>query len=148
MHKLPEFKLPLWSSLQKLSARFAQVYNCTRTISIQMGLSALTHLFSMLVLVTLGQALGLNFDLLVYLVVIPPVILLTLLPLSFAGWGIREGAMIGIFALIGAPEAPVLALSIIYGLTLIAASLPGLWFFAHDRQWWQNSDTEIENNKD
>lgn len=142
MHKLPEWKLPLWSSLQKLSARFAQVYNCTRTISIQMGLSALTHLFSMLVLVTLGRALGLEFDLLVYLVVIPPVILLTLLPLSFAGWGIREGAMIGIFALIGAPEAPVLALSIIYGLTLIAASLPGLWFFAHDRQWWQNNDTD------
>jgi uncharacterized membrane protein YbhN (UPF0104 family) len=149
MHKLPAWKLPLWSSLQKLSSRFAQVYNCPRTISIQMGLSAITHLFSMLVLVTLGQALGLNFDLLVYLVVIPPVILLTLLPLSFAGWGIREGAMIGIFALIGAPEAPVLALSIIYGLTLIAASLPGLWFFTKDRQWWQNNNIDdTENKKD
>jgi hypothetical protein len=142
MHKLPDWKLPLWSSLQKLSTRFAQVYNCPRTISIQMGLSALTHLFSMLVLVTLGKALGLEFDLLVYLVVIPPVILLTLLPLSFAGWGIREGAMVGIFSLIGAAPEPVLALSVIYGLTLITASLPGLWFFARNRQWWQNNNND------
>jgi hypothetical protein len=60
--------------------------------------------------------------------------------------------MVGIFALIGAEPAPVLALSVIYGLTLMAASLPGLWFFAHDRQWWQNSDTNdtepTENKKD
>jgi uncharacterized protein (TIRG00374 family) len=141
MHKLPEFNLPLWSSLQTLSRRFAQVYNCPKTIAIQLGLSMLTHLFSMLVLLTLGHALGLDFELMVYLVLIPPVILLTLLPLSFAGWGIREGAMIGIFVLIGATAEPVLALSVIYGLTLMASSAPGLWFFARDRQWWQNNQS-------
>jgi len=139
LHKLPRWKFPLWSSLQKLSRRFARVYRNSQTISIQLGLSVMTHLFSMLVLMTLGQSLGLNFELMVYLAVIPPVILLTLLPLSFAGWGIREGAMVGIFALIGAPAEAVLAMSVIYGLTLVAASLPGLWFFIHDKQWWQNA---------
>lgn len=143
LHKLPRWKLPLWSSLQKLSRRFARVYRNGRTISLQLGLSVITHLFSMLVLMSLGQSLGLNFDLMVYLAVIPPVILLTLLPLSFAGWGIREGAMIGIFALIGAPAEAVLAMSVIYGLTLVAASLPGLWFFIHDKQWWQNGQPAV-----
>lgn len=147
MHRLPSLPIPLWSSLQKLSARFAQVYSCSKTISIQMGLSLLTHAFSMLVLLTLGKALGLNFDFMVYLVVIPPVILLTLLPLSFAGWGIREGAMVSIFALIGAPSETVLALSLLYGFTLILASLPGLWFFIHDRQFWQNKNALKDNNK-
>lgn len=138
LHKLPRWRFPLWSSLQKLSRRFARVYRNGRTISIQLGLSVITHLFSMLVLMTLGQSLGLEFELMVYLAVIPPVILLTLLPLSFAGWGIREGAMVGIFALIGAPAEAVLAMSVVYGLTLVAASLPGLWFFIHDKQWWQS----------
>ena len=143
LHKLPRWKWPLWSSLQKLSRRFARVYRNGKTISIQLGLSVLTHLFSMLVLMTLGQSLGLEFELMVYLAVIPPVILLTLLPLSFAGWGIREGAMVGIFALIGAPVEAVLAMSVIYGLTLVAASLPGLWFFIHDKQWWQNGQPAV-----
>lgn len=143
LHKLPRWKLPLWSSLQKLSRRFARVYRNSKTISIQLGLSVLTHLFSMLVLMTLGQSLGLDFELMVYLAVIPPVILLTLLPLSFAGWGIREGAMVGIFALIGAPAEAVLAMSVVYGLTLVAASLPGLWFFIHDKQWWQKGQPSV-----
>jgi glycosyltransferase 2 family protein len=143
LHKLPRWRFPLWSSLQKLSRRFARVYRNGRTISIQLGLSVVTHLFSMLVLMTLGQSLGLDFELMVYLAVIPPVILLTLLPLSFAGWGIREGAMVGIFAMIGAPSEAVLAMSVIYGLTLVAASLPGLWFFIHEKQWWQNGQPSV-----
>jgi hypothetical protein len=146
LHRLPGWSFLLWSSLQKLSKRFALVYHCTRTISIQLILSVIIHLFSMLVLMTLGQALGLTFSFWVYLVVIPPVILLTLLPLSFAGWGIREGAMVGIFALIGAGSEPVLALSLLYGFILIAASLPGLWFFIHDRQFWQKEDQEEDKN--
>jgi uncharacterized membrane protein YbhN (UPF0104 family) len=141
LHKLPAWQFPLWSSLQTLSQRFAQVYRCTRTISLQLGLSVLTHLFTLLILLLLGNALGLSFDLLVYMVVIPPVILLTLLPVSFAGWGIREGAMIGIFTLLGAPAETILVLSVVYGLLLITASLPGLWFFIHDQQWWQTAKT-------
>lgn len=137
LHRLPAWQIPLWSSLQTLSQRFAQVYHNPASIALQLGLSIVTHLLTMLILWLLGSALGLTFELLVYMVVIPPVILLTLLPLSFAGWGIREGAMIGIFALLGAPAEAVLALSILYGLTLITASLPGLWFFVRDRQWWQ-----------
>jgi uncharacterized membrane protein YbhN (UPF0104 family) len=137
LHRLPAWQFPLWSSLQTLSRRFAQVYHCPSSISLQLGLSILTHLFTMLILLLLGNALGLHFDLLVYMVVIPPIILLTLLPISFAGWGIREGAMLGIFALLDAPAETILVLSVVYGLTLIVSSLPGLWFFLRERQWWQ-----------
>jgi uncharacterized membrane protein YbhN (UPF0104 family) len=140
LHRLPAWKLPLWSSLQTLSQRFAQVYHNPNSIVLQLGLSVLTHLFTMLILLLLGSHLGLSFELLVYMVAIPPVILLTLLPLSFAGWGIREGAMVSIFALLGAPTESILALSILYGITLILASLPGLWFFIREQQWWQSRE--------
>lgn len=139
LHRLPHYHLPLWSSLQTLSARFARVYHSPRYIVIQLGLSVIIHLCSMLVLMTLGHALGLAFNLWTYLVIIPPVILLTLLPLSFAGWGIREGAMVGLFSLIGASNETTLAMSLLYGLILIIGSLPGLWFFIQDRGFFNTT---------
>ena len=47
-------------------------------------------------------------------------------PISLAGWGVREGGMIGLFTLLGADLTLVLSMSIIYGLILIITSLPGL----------------------
>jgi hypothetical protein len=52
-----------------------------------------------------------------------------MVPISVAGWGIREGAMIVAFGFVGVPEADALVVSILFGLTLIAAGAPGgvLW---------------------
>jgi uncharacterized membrane protein YbhN (UPF0104 family) len=55
-------------------------------------------------------------------------------PISLAGWGIREGAMIGIFLLIGADQTKVLAMSIIYGILLIISSLPGAYFWIKSKK--------------
>jgi uncharacterized protein (TIRG00374 family) len=55
----------------------------------------------------------------------PFVELLNMLPISFAGWGLREGAMVVAFALVGVPADAALSASILYGLCLLGASLPG-----------------------
>ena len=81
----------------------------------------------------IGRSVELEYDLLTFLIIVPPVILLTLIPLSLAGWGIREGAMIGFFTLLGADKVTVLAMSIVYGLVLIIASLPGLIVYLKGR---------------
>jgi uncharacterized membrane protein YbhN (UPF0104 family) len=52
--------------------------------------------------------------------------LLTILPVSLSGWGIREGALVGLFLLVGADKSAVLTFSITYGLVNLIASLPGL----------------------
>ncbi|NOX79829.1 MAG: UPF0104 family protein, partial [Deltaproteobacteria bacterium] len=81
----------------------------------------------------LGVSVGLDYPLTVYLVLVPPVILLTILPISMAGWGVREGAMIGFFLLIGADRSKVLSLSILYGLLALTASLPGLLVYVSQK---------------
>jgi uncharacterized protein (TIRG00374 family) len=88
--------------------------------------SLLIHLLALLAMYFIGSGVGLEFDLLTYMVVVPPVILLTIVPISLAGWGVREGGMIGLFTLLGADLTLVLSMSIIYGLILILTSLPGL----------------------
>ncbi|MCI5208108.1 MAG: UPF0104 family protein [Candidatus Electrothrix sp. ATG2] len=112
--------------LGRLSERYFQVYSSIPALTSQLGLSILIHLLSMSTFFSLGQGVGLNLSAQVYLVLVPPVILLTLLPISLAGWGIREGAMVAFFLLIGAEKSRVLTLSLLYGVVALTASLPGI----------------------
>jgi uncharacterized membrane protein YbhN (UPF0104 family) len=61
-----------------------------------------------------------------YLVFIPVVTVVTLPPVSVGGWGVREGALIALFALVGVPSHSALAFSVLFGFLGIVASLPAL----------------------
>jgi uncharacterized membrane protein YbhN (UPF0104 family) len=115
--------------LGRLSERYFQVYSSLPLISLQLGLSLIVHLLSMCSFFMAGQAVGLNYSFQVYLALVPPVILLTILPISLAGWGVREGAMIHFFLLIQASKEKVLAFSLLCGLISLASALPGLFFY-------------------
>jgi glycosyltransferase 2 family protein len=67
------------------------------------------------------------------------VILVTTLPVSLGGWGLREGSMVGLFALIGVAPAVSLSASLLIGLLTTMACLPGalVWL-----QWRGATDTE------
>jgi len=117
------------SHLGRLSERYHQVYAAPFSAFIQVGLSVLTHLLAMAAFFILGRAMGLEYSLSVYLVLVPPVVLLLILPISLAGWGIREGALVGFFLLIGADKNAVVSFSLLYGVTALFASLPGLFFY-------------------
>lgn len=119
--------------LTRLSQRYFQVYSSFSSAGIQLFLSILTHLLAMAAFCLLGRAMGLDYPLSVYLVLVPPVVLLTILPVSLAGWGIREGALVGFFLLIGADKARVVSFSLLYGLTALVASLPGLFIYLHQK---------------
>jgi uncharacterized membrane protein YbhN (UPF0104 family) len=56
------------------------------------------------------------------------VLLAMALPLSLAGWGIREGAAASVWLLAGLPVAEGVAVSILYGLVVFVSTLPGAWF--------------------
>ena len=66
------------------------------------------------------------------ILLVPPVILVTVVPISIAGWGVREGAMVVAFGFIGVPASAAFAVSVLFGLTLAAASLPGslIWWLS------------------
>jgi len=109
-----------------LSVRFRQVYATKQAILVQVALSVVIHFLSILALYELAVAMGLTLPFTVFLVAVPPVFLLTLVPISLAGWGVRESAMIGIFILVGASKEIIFSVSVLYGIMLIIASLPGL----------------------
>lgn len=123
-------RLPGSSLFLGFSKRLKQLCGNLRLAASQVFLSILVHLFSVLAIFFLARAVGLPYSPLLFMVVVPPVLLLSYMPISLAGWGVREGAMVGVFLLIGGAKAPILSVSILYGLLLIVASLPGLLFWA------------------
>jgi hypothetical protein len=55
----------------------------------------------------------------------PPVLLLSMIPISLAGWGVREGAMVVVFSLAGLQAEASLSLSVLFGACMFVSGLPG-----------------------
>ena len=68
------------------------------------------------------------------MVLVPLIVLATTLPVSFGGWGLREGSMVGLFALVGISPADAFSVSIVAGLLSTAASLPGALVWLRTRR--------------
>jgi uncharacterized protein (TIRG00374 family) len=72
----------------------------------------------------LGQAVGMEVPLGRYLLLVPVISALLMVP-SIGGLGIREGATVLLFAQMGTTEAQALALAVTYDLTLVVNGLIG-----------------------
>lgn len=81
---------------------------------------------SMVGILSLG--LGVDANPLVVALLFQPVTLITLVPITLAGWGIREGALVAVLSAVGVPSSDALPLSLCFGAVLLFVSLPG-WFF-------------------
>lgn len=66
---------------------------------------------------------------------IPAVMLITMLPISFAGWGLREAIMISGFTILGLPADKILLVSISFGIIVFLGGVPGLLFFLLEKKW-------------
>ncbi|MFQ5957924.1 MAG: YbhN family protein [Alphaproteobacteria bacterium] len=93
------------------------------------GISLAVHLLIVAAVYALARALGIAAGFVDCLALVPPVILASAIPVSLAGWGVREGAMVAAFGFIGVAAYQALALSVALGLALLAVGIPGgvLW---------------------
>src|ERR1700730_16429292 len=97
-------------------------------------LAVATHLLNILVFWMLGQSLGLPITLQQWFIVAPTVLLVSMLPISIGGWGVREGAMVVALHGFGISAEDALLPSVLFGLCAVAATLPGgiLWIINKD----------------
>lgn len=92
-------------------------------------LSLLLHIMTSLVIYAIARSLGLGIGVVECLVLVPPVILLTILPISLAGWGVRELGMISALGYAGISSSDALLISITFGVLIVLVSLPGGWLW-------------------
>ena len=109
---------------------FLHPVNAGKTMSIVM----IGHVNLALGVYVLALGLGADVSVLDCLVLVPPVILITTLPISVAGWGARELAMITLFGFVGVPQPQALAMSVLFGIVTTLTALPGgvMWLLSKD----------------
>lgn len=80
----------------------------------------------------LARGMGVDLGFGYALLLVPLVTLITVLPVSIAGWGLRESAMVVALGLIGVPSAQAFSLSVLLGLVTMASGIPGgvVWLAA------------------
>ncbi len=95
-----------------------------------LGLSLVVHFGSAMIVFALALGMEIEIGALECVVLVPPVILISVLPISMAGWGVREGAMIVALGFAGITPADALVLSLAFGLVIAVTAIPGgiLWF--------------------
>ncbi|MGK7295698.1 MAG: lysylphosphatidylglycerol synthase transmembrane domain-containing protein [Candidatus Wenzhouxiangella sp. M2_3B_020] len=115
--------LPDWLRILVADARRALLSRGAWPAQLALSLGVLVTCCAMFACAGRMIGVGASFDLM--LLVAPAVLLAMLLPISVAGWGVREFAAAGIWAALGLPAAEGVAVSIAYGAICLVASMPG-----------------------
>ncbi len=127
-------EIKLINIFYRLAVRLNNLYTSKTVLIKHILISVLVQLLSVLVVYSVALSIEVKITLDLFLIAIPPIFLLTIIPISLAGWGVREGGMIGVFMLIGADKEEILALSIIYGLLLMISALPGAYMWVKSKK--------------
>jgi uncharacterized membrane protein YbhN (UPF0104 family) len=96
-------------------------------------LSALIQVANVFLLWMLGQAAGLPLPLAYCFVLMPLVSLLTLLPISVGGLGVREGALVLLLGPLGIAAGQAVTLSLLWFSVFVAAGLAGAGLYLAGR---------------
>lgn len=91
----------IWLGIGTTLCNLAAFAFCARAVGVVLGPGAITAL-------------------------VPLILLTMLIPISVAGWGLREGAAVVLLPIAGATASAGLAVSVTYGLTFLISVLPGI----------------------
>lgn len=117
-------KWPAVAELRELSRKCLSLVRNRQFIAI-LVISMFAHALNGVVFWILAQGLGIQLSLINAVALISPALLVMLLPVSIAGWGLRENAIVALLHYVAIPAEQALALSVLYGLLSVAVSLPG-----------------------
>ncbi len=93
----------------------------------------------------IAQALGFDIPLIYFLVFIPIITVISSIPLTFAGLGIREGSYIGFLALAGVPAEQALSVSLLsFTMVIVIAGAGALLYIVHGASLVTHSSTTNE----
>jgi uncharacterized membrane protein YbhN (UPF0104 family) len=100
------------------------VFNGARSLFVAV-LSLVIHVLTAVIAWGVVQSIGASATFAQVFLLVPPIILITMLPISIAGWGVREAAMMVAFGYAGLPEADGLVVSLLYGAVSFAVGAFG-----------------------
>jgi glycosyltransferase 2 family protein len=111
--------------LATLSAATRAIARDKWTSAPVLGLSLLVHVITIVTMLLLLSAVAPQHNLLLCAALVPLITLIAMVPVSIAGWGVREGVMVYGLGLAHVPKEAALIVSILFGLSLAAVGVVG-----------------------
>jgi uncharacterized protein (TIRG00374 family) len=127
-------KSRLGTSVIRLADALSRYRDRRPTLVAVFALSFLVQMLRVYQAYLLGLGLGIDVSLGYYLVFMPVGLLVLLLPVSVAGFGLPQGVIVWLLRPQGVPDTLSLALSTLIILTGLAGNLPGAWLYARSRK--------------
>jgi hypothetical protein len=126
----PLLRLRMIAPFAGLSRECRRLFMYPRRCGAVLGLSVFTIGLTVVAFELIADSIGSRLSLGIWTTVVPPVTLIQLVPVSLAGWGVREMALVVALGSFGVPAEVALTTSILLGLCTILAGLPGglIWF--------------------
>jgi len=118
-------RLRLVQAIATMRSRAGHLFRNGRLRNRAVGLAALGHAFCVGSAVSISHAIGEPLPILIALAVYPLVLLISVVPISLAGWGVREGAMVVAFGIIGYDALTAVTISVLIGLLYVVLGLGG-----------------------
>lgn len=128
-----------WLTRQLIAAgsNACDVFGSASSMARILAYSLSIHLISATAAWCLAKAVAAPLEWSQALLLVLPVLLIATVPLSIAGWGTRETAMVLAFGYGGLPESDGLIVSVLFGIATFAAGLPGgvIWILDRGRRF-------------
>jgi uncharacterized protein (TIRG00374 family) len=130
-------RLPLFQKIvQSLSQEIFTLCKDRARLGLMISVSVAGHVLTCLAVWFAAQGFGIQIPFGFTIAVVPVVLLVTALPISIAGWGVREGGMTVGLGLIGVPDSDAALVSVVIGLIGVGlGALGGLtWLVSGNRR--------------
>lgn len=105
-----------------ISGRLFRDIRSARSIAFS---SLVIHFLSILAVWCIAHALTAPLDAMDAIFLVPPVMLITMVPISVAGWGVRESAMVAALSYAGIGNSQGLLVSVLFGMGSLILGLIG-----------------------
>ncbi len=134
---------PLVRGLRRLSTDLWKVISRPGYLLATLGASVVVQAIGATTVFAIAHSFGVRLGLLQSLALMPVVVLATAMPISIAGWGVREVAMVAVLASVGVASESALLISLFYGGLAVAISLPGGVLWLLERRIEDDDATEM-----
>lgn len=129
------FKLRIGSRI-KLFRDFYSFFNLYRDLE-QTGflllngliLSVIIQLMNMTGVYIIARGIGISISPVAILIFVPIIVTVSMIPVSISGLGVREAAFVILFGKIGIAPESALGISLLWFISVVLGSLPGLVFY-------------------
>ncbi len=127
-------KLP-WPDLQKFLFNAVIFWKNKQTLAVVIFLSFMVQFFGIIPVIFLDRGMEIGQSGMFYFYVIPLVVLFVLLPVTFNGLGLREGALVYFLGLKGVPAEKAISLGLAMLVSqMLVALLGGIFYVFHGQE--------------